>query len=63
MTFEEKAVKFDEAIKKNIGVKINRNSIGLLSEKTLHTIVKDFYARDEESKEVKVGDFCCGYMF
>jgi len=63
MTFEEKAVKFDEAIKKNIGVKINRNSIGLLSEKTLHTIVKDFYARDEESKEVKVGDFVADICF
>lgn len=48
---------FLESIDKYLGKKYDRKSIGLLQEKTLHSIVKDFYAPCEEAKEIRVGDY------
>ena len=48
---------FKESIEKFLGRKYERNSIGILQEKTLHSIVKDFYAPSEDAKEIRVGDF------
>lgn len=48
---------FQESIDKYLGRKYDRSSIGILKEKTLHSIVKDFFAPSEDSKEIRVGDF------
>ena len=57
MNFETKQESFQESIDKYLGRKYDRTSIGILKEKTLHSIVKDFYAPSEDSKEIRVGEF------
>ncbi len=57
MNIEERNEAFSESIDKFLGRKYDRSSIGILKEKTLHSIVKDFYAPSEEAKEIRVGDF------
>ncbi len=41
----------------------DRGSIGVLQEKTLHTIVKDFYAPAEEDKEIPVNGYVADICF
>nr|WP_330410399.1 peptidase T [Butyrivibrio fibrisolvens] len=48
---------FKKSIDKFLGRSYERNSIGILQEKTLHSIVKDFYAPSDDAKEIRVGDF------
>lgn len=57
MTGNDSALLFKKSIDKFLGRKFERNSIGLLKEKTLHSIVKDYYAPSEDAKEIRVGDF------
>lgn len=57
MNLDAKKEAFKDSIDKYLGRKYDRKSIGLLQEKTLHSIVKDFYAPSEDKKEIRVGDF------
>lgn len=48
---------FQRSIRKYLHFDYDRKSIGLLQEKTLHSIVKDFYSPSEACKEVRIGDY------
>lgn len=46
--------KFEKAKKKIIGVNRDRKSIGVLSEKTVHAVLKNYYEPDEDCQEIPV---------
>lgn len=53
MCVDEK--RFEEAKKKILNTARLRQSIGTLSEKTIHAVVKNFYEPEETRQEVPVG--------
>lgn len=53
MTAEE-IRRFEAAKEKIIGQSRERNGIGTLSEKTVHAVLKNYYAPDEEMQEIPV---------
>ena len=48
---------FEEAKNKIIGIDRRRQGIGTLAEKTLHAVLKHYYAPDEEMHEIPIGNF------
>lgn len=46
--------RFESAKEKIIGVKRERHSIGILSEKTVHAVLKNYYEPDEDCQEIPV---------
>ena len=57
MISDVRKAKFKNSIDKYLNRSYERSSIGLLQEKTLHSIVKDLYANGEDNKEVKLEGF------
>lgn len=53
MTSEETA-RFTAATERIIGKNRERNGIGTLSEKTVHAVLKNYYAPDETQHEIPV---------
>lgn len=49
--------RFQAAKDKIIGKNRERNGIGTLSEKTIHAVVKNFYAPDEDMQEIPIGNY------
>lgn len=49
--------RFRAAKDKIIGKNRERNGIGTLSEKTVHAVVKNFYAPDEDMQEIPIGNY------
>lgn len=49
--------RFEQAKEKIIGKSRERNGIGTLSEKTVHAVLKNFYAPDEDMHEIPMGNF------
>lgn len=49
--------RFEQAKEKIIGKSRERNGIGTLSEKTVHAVLKNFYAPDEDMHEIPIGNF------
>lgn len=49
--------RFEEARKKIIGIDRQRLSIGTLSEKTVHAVVKNYYEPDENKQEIPIGNY------
>lgn len=49
--------KFDNLIKNEINTPIEKNTIGVLSEKTLHKIIKNLYESNINNQEVKIGPY------
>ena len=49
--------RFEEAKNKIIGVDRQRLSIGTLSEKTVHAILKNYYEPDEDKQEIPIENF------
>lgn len=49
--------RFQAAKDKIIGKNRERNGIGTLSEKTVHAVVKNFYAPDEDMQEIPIGNY------
>lgn len=62
---EKRSLKFADSIERFSRHDYKRNSIGILQEKTIHSVVKDFYAEKEEYKEIPVNgyvaDICNGH--
>lgn len=54
---EERALRFAQAKEKIIGKDRDRHGIGTLSEKTVHAVLKHFYAPDEEMHEIPIGPY------
>lgn len=52
--------RFREACLALSGTEYSRNGIGVLSEKTLHSVIKRFIEPNEAMHEVKVGDYYVG---
>lgn len=50
----EETVRFETAKNKIIGQNRDRNGIGTLSEKTVHAVLKNYYAPDEDMQEIPV---------
>ncbi len=48
---------FAKACEKVIGRQRKRKGIGVLSEKTLHAVMKEYYEPDSENHEVRVGSY------
>ncbi len=48
-------VRFAEACARVVGLDYERKSVGLLSEKTLHAVLKEYFESDHAFHEVKVG--------
>lgn len=48
---------FENAKKKIIGFDRQRLSIGTLSEKTVHAILKNYYQPDEDKQEIPIGNY------
>ena len=48
---------FEDAKKKIIGVDRQRLSIGTLSEKTVHAILKNYYEPDEDKQEISIKNY------
>ncbi len=46
--------RFEVARNKIIGMQRDRNGIGTLSEKTLHAVIKNYYAPDEDNQEIPI---------
>lgn len=46
--------RFESAKEKVIGVERERHSIGILSEKTVHAVLKNYYEPDEDCQEIPV---------
>ena len=53
MTVEENS-RFEAARQKIVGQSRDRNGIGTLSEKTVHAVLKQYYAPDEDKHEIPV---------
>lgn len=51
---EEEIRRFEAAREKIIGKNRDRNGIGTLSEKTVHAVLKNYYAPDEDMHEIPV---------
>ena len=49
--------RFSEACRVLCGSLSSRNGIGVMSEKTLHSVIKQFIEPNEALQEVKVGDY------
>lgn len=49
--------RFEQAKEKIIGKSRERNGIGTLSEKTVHAVLKNFYAPDEDMHEIPIENF------
>lgn len=49
--------RFDNSLKKFLDYKPQRSSIGILKEKSIHLIVKDFYAGNDDYKEVPINGY------
>ncbi len=54
---QERRSDFRKAILKYGVMEYDRSSIGILREKTVHRVVKEFYAPSEDSKEITVGSY------
>lgn len=54
---DSRRLQFEEAKRKIIGVDRNRNGIGTLSEKTVHAVLKQFYAPNEDYHEIPIENF------
>lgn len=52
-----KDVLFEQAKEKIIGTDRERHGIGTLSEKTIHAILKNFYAPDEDMHEIPIDNY------
>lgn len=50
-------VRFEAARDKIIGIDRNRHGIGTLSEKTVHAVLKNYYAPDEDMHEIPIENF------
>lgn len=48
---------FEEAKNKIIGIERQRQGIGTLAEKTLHAVLKHYYAPNEDMHEIPIGNF------
>ena len=48
---------FEEAKNKIIGMQRNRFGIGTLQEKTVHVVLKNYYASDEDMHEIPIDNF------
>lgn len=53
----QKAARFQAAKDKIIGKNRERQGIGTLSEKTVHAVLKYFYAPDEDMHEIPIGNY------
>lgn len=53
----DKTMAFEAAKEKIIGKSRERNGIGTLSEKTVHAVLKNFYAPDKSMQEIRVGSY------
>lgn len=49
--------RFDNAIEKIVGKNRTRQGIGTLSEKTLHAVLKNYYAPDEDFQEIPIENY------
>lgn len=49
--------RFEEIRNKVIGVERERYGIGTLKEKTLHAILKDYYAPDKDMQEIPIDGY------
>ncbi len=49
--------RFEEAKKKIIGIQRKRPGIGTLQEKTVHAVMKNYYAPDEGMHEIPIGGY------
>lgn len=49
--------RFDAAKNKIIGIERERIGIGTLQEKTVHAVMKNYYAPDEEMHEIPIGNY------
>lgn len=49
--------KFEEAKNKIIGIERERIGIGTLQEKTVHAVLKNYYAPDEDMHEIPIGNY------
>lgn len=54
---EERDIRFEQAKSKVIGVDRQRLGIGTLSEKTVHAILKNFYAPNEDQHEIPIENY------
>lgn len=55
MCIDEK--RFEQAKNRVIGIKRERRGIGTLSEKTVHAVLKNYYAPDTDMHEIPIADF------
>ncbi len=53
----DKKQQFEQAQKKIIGIERERHGIGTLSEKTVHAILKNYYAPNEDYHEVPIENY------
>jgi hypothetical protein len=49
--------RFEQAKNKIIGIERERQGIGTLSEKTVHAVLKNYYAPDEDMHEIPIDNF------
>lgn len=54
---ENENICFEQAKEKVIGQKRERQGIGTLSEKTIHAVLKNYYAPDEDMHEIPIENF------
>lgn len=54
---QEENVLFEQAKNKIIGIERQRQGIGTLSEKTVHAILKNYYAPDEDMHEIPIENY------
>ncbi len=50
-------LRFEQAKEKIIGKNRERNGIGTLAEKSVHAVVKNYYAPDENLQEIPIGNY------
>ena len=48
---------FEAARNKIIGIQRERHGIGTLSEKTVHAVLKNYYAPDEDTQEIPIENY------
>ncbi len=54
---EQENIRFEQAKNKIIGIERQRQGIGTLSEKTVHAILKNYYAPDEDMHEIPIESY------
>lgn len=54
---EQENIRFEQAKNKIIGIERQRQGIGTLSEKTVHAILKNYYAPDEDMHEIPIENY------